>query len=79
MGNRQQRLFEEEVKDGGNFVRAANPVKRRRRRETHKVSGDEAAGINTGSHLTFLGETIIIDEEIKATGGKVSRILMGMN
>ena len=63
----------------GNFVRAANPVKRRWRRETHKVSGDEAAGINTGSRLTFLGGIIIIDGEFKATGRDVFRVLMGVN
>ena len=63
---------------GGNFVRAANPVKRRRRRETHKVLGEATVGINTGSRLTFLGGIIIIDGEIKATGGDVFRVLMGV-
>ncbi|EEV20414.1 hypothetical protein TREVI0001_2530 [Treponema vincentii ATCC 35580] len=36
-----------------NFVRAANPVKRRRRRETHKVSGEEASGIKAGAASAF--------------------------
>ena len=60
MGNRQRRLFE------------AGSVKRR---ETHKVSVKATVGINTGSRLTFLGGIIIIDGEIKATGGDVFRVL----
>ena len=59
-------------------MRAANPVKRRRRRETHKVSGEEATGIKAGGRLTFLGGIIIIDGEIKATGRDVFRVLMGV-
>ena len=34
-----------------NFVRAANPVKRRRRRETHKVSGEATVGIKAGGAM----------------------------
>lgn len=32
-------------------MRAANPVKRRRRRETHKVLGEEAVGIKAGGAM----------------------------
>ena len=49
----------------------------KRRRETHKVLVEATAGINTGSRLTFLGGIIIIDGEIKATGGDVFRVLRG--
>ena len=38
-------------KGWGNFMRAANPVKRRRRRETHKVSGEATVGIKAGGAM----------------------------